>query len=306
LQGEADEPGREWPAVPGQVGEGEGDAPDAGQPPSAEPPAPQLALEQLVRARIERREVVEPVGGNVGVADHPSCGGPGPGRKDPGGDDLGGLAGMPTEEVVDVGAGHRQPQVEAVEQRTRQPTLVPGACRLAALAAAGLVGVAARARVHGGDQQHPGRVLDQGLGPADADDPLLERLAERVEHGGRELAELVEEQDTARGEAELAGSHRGAASTDERDHGRRVVRGPERWPGDGPTTGQRDAGRRVHPRRVAGVGAAERRQQAGQPTGQHGLARSGWPEQQQVVAAGRRDLERLPGPTLAADVGQIG
>ena len=36
---------------------------------------------------------------------------------------------------------------------------------------------------------------------------VLERLPQGVEHGGGELAELVQEQDAVRGEAHLAGPH---------------------------------------------------------------------------------------------------
>ena len=55
-------------------------------------------------------------------------------------------------------------------------------------------------------------------GPADPDHALLERLPEGVEHDGGELPHLVEEQDAAVGQADLARSHprRPAA-----DHGHR-------------------------------------------------------------------------------------
>ena len=62
----------------------------------------------------------------------------------------------------------------------------------------------------------------------DAHDALLERLAERVERSGRELAELVEEEQTAVRERDLAGPRPAAAAADERGGGRGVMRRAER------------------------------------------------------------------------------
>ena len=50
----------------------------------------------------------------------------------------------------------------------------------------------------------------------------------------------------------------------------------------------------------------QRRQDAGQARGQHRLARAGRADEQQVVAAGRGDLQRPLGVLLALDVAQVG
>ena len=84
------------------------------------------------------------------------------------------------------------------------------------------------------DEQEAGRELDGRLRSGDADDALLERLAETVEHGGLELGELVEQEHAAVGEAGFAGPHRGRAAADHGDERGRVVRRPQRRPRDEP------------------------------------------------------------------------
>ena len=50
----------------------------------------------------------------------------------------------------------------------------------------------------------------------------------------------------------------------------------------------------------------ERRQDTRQALGQHRLAHTRWPDQQQVVAASRTDLKGAPSAGLPADVGKVG
>ena len=69
--------------------------------------------------------------------------------------------------------------------------------------------------------------------------------------------------------------------------------------GQGTTGGRVDAG---HRERLLG---GERREQARQALGQHGLARPGWPHHQEVVPAGRRHFERVSAHGLSSDIGQI-
>ena len=66
-------------------------------------------------------------------------------------------------------------------------------------------------------------------------DALLQRLAQRVERGRGELAELVEEEDAAVRERDLAGTGPTAAAADERGGRRGVVRRAERTPAHEPS-----------------------------------------------------------------------
>ena len=69
--------------------------------------------------------------------------------------------------------------------------------------------------------------IARALAAHDRDAAVLERLAQRLERGARELRELVEEQDAVVGQAGLAG-RRDRAAADEARRGDVVVRRAER------------------------------------------------------------------------------
>ncbi len=125
---------------------------------------------------------------------------------------------------------HVDRQIEAVEQRPRQPRLILGdAARIGAAAAgvAGFVGVAAAARVHRRDQLEAGGIDDAMVGAGDRHFAGLERLAQAVERLRVELGQFVEKQHAVMGERDLARPGVDAAA-DQRRHRRRMVRGAER------------------------------------------------------------------------------
>ncbi len=66
------------------------------------------------------------------------------------------------------------------------------------------------------------------------------------------------------------------------------------------------AGQRAHHRRFQRLVGLERRQDAGQPRRQHRLARAGRADHQEIVPAGRRQLEHPLGAFLALDLGEVG
>jgi hypothetical protein len=51
---------------------------------------------------------------------------------------------------------------------------------------------------------------------------------------------------------------------------------------------------------------SQRREQAGQPLGHHGLSGARWTHHQQVVAARGGYLERMAAESLTPDIGQVG
>ncbi len=155
------------------------------------------------------------------------------------------------------------------------------------------------------DQLHPGRIAHVGVGAGHHDLAGLQRLAQAVQRLGRELRQLVQEQHAVVGQGDLAGL--GLA-------GRRRS-GPPCWPsGAGCGTGRARVraplairpGHRVHHRGLEQLARRQRRQQAGQALRQHRLARARRADEQQVVAAGRGDLQRALGVLLALDVAQVG
>ena len=141
--------------------------------------------------------------------------------------------------------------------------------------------------------------------PRDRDDAVLERLPQRLEHGPRELGQLVEQQDTAMREARLSGPWHSAAADDRRRRGA-VMRRPERWrEDDRPPRGQ-CPGDRVDPGHLERLVPRQRRQNARQPPAEHRLARSGRSCHEHVVLSRCRELERTAPALLAPHLGQVG
>ena len=188
----------------------------------------------------------------------------------------------------------------------------PGDARLVLVAAggsplagvAGLAGVAAAAGVHGRHQLDARGVGDAVVGPGDDGLAGLQRLAQAVEHGRVELGQLVEEQDAAVGERHLAGSGAQAAA-DQGRHAGRMMGAAERAFAAELAAGQL-AGDRGDLADLEQFHRLQRRQDRRQARGEHGFARAGWADHQQVVAAGGRHFQRALGAFLALDVGEVG
>ena len=141
-------------------------------------------------------------------------------------------------------------------------------------------------------------------GPADGDLAVLERLAQHLEHVAAELGQLVEEEHAVVRQRHLAGPRDGAAA-DQAGVGDGVVRRAERPGRDERPVRARSAADRVDPRRLERLVERQRRQDGRQPLGEHRLARAGRADHQDVVAAGRGDLERALGVLLAVDLGEV-
>jgi hypothetical protein len=141
------------------------------------------------------------------------------------------------------------------------------------------------------------------VGPRDHGLAGLERLAQRVEHVGQELGQLVEEEDAEVRERYLAGTRLGAAA-DQSGHAGRMVRRAEGAAGGELATHQL-AGQRVHHGDFQHLLRGQRRQDRGQPRRQHGLSGPRGADHQQIVSAGGGDLEDSLGAFLAFDVFEV-
>jgi len=153
-------------------------------------------------------------------------------------------------------------------------------------------------------QREAGREAHAGHGPRDRDLALLQRLAQRLARGPGELRQLVEEQHAVVGERDLAGSG-DLAPADQAGDRDGVVGGAERADPDEAGAGAEEAGGGEHLGDLERLVLLERRQQAGQAPGQHGLAGAGRAGEEQVVGAGGGDLQGPAGLVLAADVGEV-
>ncbi len=226
------------------------------------------------------------------------------GLPDPGGH-LGRTLALPgPRELLAGDGGDVDVQVDAVQDGAGDAA--PVAKQLLVPAQAGAAGVAqeaARARVHGGDQLELGRVVDGAARPGEDHVPLLERLAQGLEDVAPELGQLVEEEHAAVGERDLSGARRGgpAHQAGVRDG---VVRRAEGALDEEPPLPEQ-AGHAVDRGGLERLVTAERREQARQAAGQHGLAAPRGAEEEQVVVAGGGDLERPLGARLPGHVPQV-
>jgi hypothetical protein len=106
------------------------------------------------------------------------------------------------------------------------------------------------------------------------------------------------------GEGHLARMRRCSAA-DKPGHRDRVVRRPKRPPIHQLAVARQEPRDRPDGGRFDHLVLRERRKNRGQPAGEHCLSAAWRPDQEQVVGAARRDLERALGVRLAANVGEI-
>ena len=205
-------------------------------------------------------------------------------------------------EALGVGALDVDEEVDAVEQRAAQAPRVAGEVAFAA-ATAPRGRVPARTRVRGGDEQEARREDRRALAAHDGHAAVLQRLAQRLERGARELGQLVEEEHAVMGEARLAG-YRDRAAADQAGGGDQVMRRAERALGHQPAAATL-SGHAVDARHLDRLRPRQRRQDRGQAAREHRLAHAGRPREQQVVRAGGGDGQRLDDVGVAADVGEV-
>ena len=198
-------------------------------------------------------------------------------------------------ELLRLWTGHRHDEVEAIDQGARDLVAVGGDARRRAGAVEPRVAApAARTEVHGRDEPEARREQRPSTDACDGDDAVLERLPERLEHRARELRKLVEQQDTAMGEAHLPRSRDRAAAHDRRRRGS-VVRCAERRRVRRDLPQQRSVPATEWIRVTSSASSwRERRQDRRQATREHRLAGSRRAGEQEVVRSRGRDLERPP------------
>ena len=142
------------------------------------------------------------------------------------------------------------------------------------------------------------------VGPRHHNLATLQRPAQTIQSLGGEFGELIQEQHAVMRQRHLAGLGAQAAAG-QGGHAGRVVRRAKRAlagqgaPGDQP-------GHRVDHGGLQQLLRGQGRQQARRTLGHHRLARPRRPDEQQVVAPGRGDLQGPLGAFLALHVAQVG
>jgi hypothetical protein len=152
------------------------------------------------------------------------------------------------------------------------------------------------------------KLLGEGggaMGAADGDHAVFHGLAQHFEDGLAELRELIEKQDAAMAQGDLAGAHLPSAADEPR------VRDGVMRRAEGPSPDERRVRRQepadaVDLRDLQRVLRAHRRQDRRHGAGEERLAAAGRTGHEHVVAAGGSDLQGALDVVLALDVGEVG
>ena len=141
--------------------------------------------------------------------------------------------------------------------------------------------------------------------PRDGDDAVFERLAEGLQHRAWKLGQLVEQEHATVRERDLART-RARTASDDRGSRSAVMRRAKRGHGDERPVRREEPGNRVDAGDLERLLPRQRREDSGQPPGEHRLARARRTCEQQVVRARGRDLESAACSFLAPHVRQVG
>ena len=200
---------------------------------------------------------------------------------------------------------HLDVQVDAVEQRAGHPRDVPLHRHLGAGAGDfGMAPVAAGAGVHRRHKHHRAGVGHPRRGPRDGDAVVLDGLAQHLQRLPLKFRQLIKKEHAVVRQRNLP-RHRAGAAAGQARRRDGVVRRAEGAGVHNRVVGRQQPRHRIDAGGLDGLLKAELGQDGRQPLGQHALAGAGRADQQQVVPARRRNLQRALGKGLPAHVGHV-
>ena len=201
---------------------------------------------------------------------------------------------------------HIHAEVDAVQHGAGQAAEVAVDGGLGAGAAsAGVAVPAAFAGVHGAHQHESAGVGDRAGHPGDLGLAVLQRLTQHFQHFGVEFRQFIQKQHAVVGQRDLAGAEAAAAAR-HTGCGNSMVGRTEGTAGDHGMLPAGEAHNGVDLRAGQSLLPGQIGENGGQALGHHGLARSRTARHQNMVPAGRRDLQRPLGLLLPLDLGEIG
>jgi hypothetical protein len=148
-----------------------------------------------------------------------------------------------------------------------------------------------------------GRIADVGVGARHHHLSCLQGLTQRIERLAAEFGQFVQEQDAVVGQGDLAGLGAQAAAG-QGGHACGVMGRAER-PGAGQGAAGDQPGHGMDKRGFQQLRGRQGREQPREALGEHGFARSGRADVEQVVTAGRGDLQGPFGALLPLDLLQV-
>ena len=244
------------------------------------------AFHQLFPGRVQLTEAADLVGAHLGVGDRAPAGVPPqlalPGGVDPLPDGRAGFRRRPVAQILELHGRDVDVHVDAVQQRPGDL----GPVRRHALEGAGapprgVAEPAAFAGVHGAHQHEPAGIGDRPGGAGDGDAPVLDGLAQGLDHVPVKFRQLIQKEDAVVGQGDLPRLELRPAG-----HGRvgqRVVRGAEGPLGQDMLSAHSLPGHRVDGGGLQLLLTGHIRQDGGQALGQHGFSGPRGADEQYVM-----------------------
>ena len=197
-------------------------------------------------------------------------------------------------------------KIDAVEQRSAHFAQVALNDRASAAAFARRIReIAARARIHGGDQNEVGRERKRHVGAGEGDRRFFERLAQHLENVARKFRQFIQKQHAVVRQAYFAGTRRSRTTSDQSRVRYGVMR-RAKWP-----LGQQSDAARKQSRDAMDLGGLDGflkgqwRQDSRESFREHRFTGAWRADHQNVVAARRRHFERALGGGLAAHIAKV-
>lgn len=164
------------------------------------PPLTNRVLQDRPRPIRQRSDSIEfyAIEGGIGFPRARNCAAPG--SSDPFGNLVARFASGITEQLGGRRALDADSEVESIEERPRDASVIASSGRVAASTRSRSPGLTAWTRIHRGNQQDIGGISGRTVRPRYSYLAFLQRLTKAVERRRRKLSELVEEEHPAMGE----------------------------------------------------------------------------------------------------------
>ena len=202
-----------------------------------------------------------------------------------------GLSLFPTLELADLKLGRKNPNVQSVQNRTRNPGKILPDLKGCAAASVPIRIIAAGTGIRSPHQHEIRRIGEAAAGSGNLNSPVLHGLTQKIQCLLFELRHLVQKKNTSVRKTDHTGS--GNSSAPGQSLGRDGMVGIEKGPpADIGGILIQQPGNAVDGRNLKNLLPCKKGKDGGQPPCGHGLSRARRSHNQQIVKAGRRNKGR--------------